>query len=72
LLQVISQILFVGFATYVKVSIAQIFRERGHKKSLVWYGTVVQAGSLTGAIIMFVMVNVCLFFVAGNPCLVCP
>nr|CAB3266298.1 solute carrier family 52, riboflavin transporter, member 3-B [Phallusia mammillata] len=70
-LMVLCQILFVGCASYVKVSIAQIFRHQGHKKSLVWYGGIVQAGSLTGALIMFPLVNVYYLFQSGIPCETC-
>ncbi|CAK8676020.1 unnamed protein product [Clavelina lepadiformis] len=67
-LMILAQILFVGSVSYIKISIAQIFRSRGHKKSLIWYGAVVQAGSLIGALIMFPMVNVYSLFISSVPC----
>ena len=68
-LQILAQIFFVGFVSFIKVSIAQMFRERGHPNSLVWYGAVVQAGSLVGAFTMFPLVNVYqLFHSVQDPC----
>uniref|UniRef100_H2XPC1 Riboflavin transporter n=1 Tax=Ciona intestinalis TaxID=7719 RepID=H2XPC1_CIOIN len=70
-LMVLSQILFVGLVSYIKVSIAQVFRLRGSRKSLVWYGAAIQAGSMTGALLIFPFVNVphLMSFVSGDPCL---
>uniref|UniRef100_H2Z2B0 Riboflavin transporter n=1 Tax=Ciona savignyi TaxID=51511 RepID=H2Z2B0_CIOSA len=70
-LMVLAQCLFVGLVSYVKVSIAQIFRTRGTIHSLVWYGAVVQAGSMTGALLIFPFVNVShlISFTSGDPCL---
>ncbi|XP_002122371.2 solute carrier family 52, riboflavin transporter, member 3-B [Ciona intestinalis] len=70
-LMVLSQILFVGLVSYIKVSIAQVFRLRGSLKSLVWYGAAIQAGSMTGALLIFPFVNVphLMSFVSGDPCL---
>ena len=66
--QVAANVLFVGIGSFIKISIAQIFRMKGKKKSLVWYGAAVQAGSMTGALIMFPMVNVYYFFQNGQAC----
>jgi len=67
-LMVAANVLFVGIGSYIKISIAQIFRMKGEKKSLVWYGAAVQAGSMAGALIMFPMVNVYYFFQNGQAC----
>ena len=61
-------ILFVGIGSYIKISVAQIFRMKGKKKSLVWYGAAVQAGSMCGALTMFPLVNVLGLFTTGNAC----
>ena len=67
LYQVAGQILWVGMASYVKVCVAQVFRERGHKHSLLWYGAVVQLGSMTGAFSLFPIVQDGTFK-SGNSC----
>nr|XP_039273002.1 solute carrier family 52, riboflavin transporter, member 3-B-like [Styela clava] len=68
ILMVISQIMFVFTTSYAKVSIGQILRERGHPKSLVWYGAFTQLGSLIGALIMFPLVNIYYLFTPGDQC----
>jgi len=67
ILMVAGQILWVGMASYVKVCVAQVFRERGHKHSLLWYGAVVQLGSMTGAFSLFPIVQDGTFK-SGNSC----
>ncbi|KAG6938500.1 solute carrier family 52 member 3, partial [Chelydra serpentina] len=54
---VISWVSFTGSLSYVKVMTGVILRSRSHS-ALVWYGAVEQLGSLTGALIMFPLVNV--------------
>ena len=61
-------VLFVGVGSYIKISIAQIFRLKGMKKSLVWYGAAVQAGSMVGAATIFPLVNVLHLFKQGSSC----
>ncbi|CAN2389908.1 riboflavin transmembrane transporter activity [Pristimantis euphronides] len=69
---VISWILFIGMLTYVKVMIGVILRSQSHS-ALVWYGAVVQLGSMIGALVMFPLVNVYGFFTSADLCnLECP
>lgn len=53
--------------TFVKVSIAGIFREEG-KKALLWIGGISQVGSAVGAIVTFVLVNVYEMFESAPTC----
>ncbi|CAL1540659.1 unnamed protein product [Lymnaea stagnalis] len=59
--------LVVFLMTYTKVSIATEFRMVG-KKALLWIGAATQAGSLAGALVTFLLVNVYHLFTVGNPC----
>uniref|UniRef100_A0A8C3RL21 Riboflavin transporter n=2 Tax=Chelydra serpentina TaxID=8475 RepID=A0A8C3RL21_CHESE len=69
---VISWVSFTGSLSYVKVMTGVILRSRSHS-ALVWYGAVEQLGSLTGALIMFPLVNVYSFFQSADYCsLQCP
>lgn len=68
IIQVLAQVLCIGTASFAKVSIAQVYREQGHKSSLLWYGAVVQLGSLTGAATVFPLVNIYHFFTSGDSC----
>ncbi|KAM4705505.1 solute carrier family 52, riboflavin transporter, member 3-B-like [Rhinophrynus dorsalis] len=65
---VLSWVLFVGILSYVKVIIGIILRDEGHS-ALVWCGAVVQLGSMLGALTMFPLVNVYMFFHSGDPCM---
>lgn len=56
-LVVAAWILVVFILTFVKVSIAGVFRQEG-KRALLWIGAISQVGSAIGAIITFVLVNV--------------
>ncbi|CAC5416174.1 SLC52A3 [Mytilus coruscus] len=60
-------ILVVFILTFVKVSIAGIFREEG-KKALLWIGGISQVGSAIGAIVTFVLVNVYEMFESAPTC----
>ncbi|XP_059177731.1 solute carrier family 52, riboflavin transporter, member 3-like [Physella acuta] len=53
--------------TYCKVSIATEFRSEG-KRALMWVGAATQAGSLVGAIVTFVLINVYKVLTVANPC----
>ncbi|CAG5120949.1 unnamed protein product [Candidula unifasciata] len=64
---ILCWILVVFVLTYTKVSIATEFREEG-KRALLWIGASTQAGSLLGAVSIFVVVNVFKLFRTGNPC----
>ncbi|CAM5095368.1 unnamed protein product [Natator depressus] len=69
---VISWVFFMGSLSYVKVMTGVILRSQSHS-ALVWYGAVEQLGSLTGALIMFPLVNVYSFFKSADYCsLQCP
>ncbi|XP_052062981.1 solute carrier family 52, riboflavin transporter, member 3-B-like isoform X1 [Mytilus californianus] len=60
-------ILVVFILTFIKVSIAGIFREEG-KKALLWIGGISQVGSAIGAIVTFVLVNVYEMFESAPTC----
>lgn len=66
-IMVLAQVFWVGLASYVKVSTAQVFRERGHKHCLLWYGAVVQLGSMCGAFTLFPIVQNG-YFKMGSSC----
>ncbi|XP_074867892.1 solute carrier family 52, riboflavin transporter, member 3 [Carettochelys insculpta] len=69
---VISWVLFTGSLSYVKVMTGVMVRSQNHS-ALVWYGAAEQLGSLTGALIMFPLVNVYSFFRSADYCsLRCP
>nr|SVE74219.1 EOG090X07AW [Daphnia barbata] len=69
-LMITSWILCVGLLTYVKVSIASIFRMEEGKgdRNLFWFGVLTQVGSAIGSIIAFLLVNVYQYFEAYYPC----
>nr|SVE77640.1 EOG090X07AW [Daphnia lumholtzi] len=69
-LMITSWILCVGLLTYVKVSIASIFRMEEGKgdRNLFWFGVFTQVGSAIGSIIAFLLVNVYQYFEAYYPC----
>ncbi|XP_047214080.1 riboflavin transporter 2-like [Girardinichthys multiradiatus] len=64
---VLAWILFVLSLSYVKVIIGVILRDEGHS-ALVWCGTVVQLGSMLGAVSMFPLVSVYRVFRSGDAC----
>ena len=69
-LQVLCWILVIFFLTYTKVCIATVFREGEHgRRDLLWVGAFTQMGSLGGALVTFVLVNVYKVFTQGNPCM---
>lgn len=53
--------------SYVKVSIAALFRQEG-KKALLWVGGISQVGSAIGALVTFLLVNVYNVFVSAPVC----
>lgn len=55
-LQVLIWMTGSGLVSYVKLSIASIFR-RKHEAGLINYGFMTQVGSLLGAMLSFVLVN---------------
>ncbi|XP_071127808.1 riboflavin transporter 2-like [Mytilus edulis] len=60
-------VLVTFLLTFVKVSIAGVFRAEG-KRALLWIGGISQVGSATGAVITFVFVNVFELFESAPPC----
>ncbi|XP_060099126.1 solute carrier family 52, riboflavin transporter, member 2 [Heteronotia binoei] len=66
-LVVISWILFMGLFSYLKVVIGSLLHEAGHS-ALVWCGTIIQVGSLVGALVMFPLTSVYYLFRSGTDC----
>ncbi|XP_076006305.1 riboflavin transporter 2-like [Genypterus blacodes] len=64
---VLVWILCVLSLSYVKVIIGVILRDEGHS-ALVWFGAVVQLGSMFGAVSTFPLVSVYELFRSGDPC----
>ncbi|KAH9507716.1 hypothetical protein Btru_053522 [Bulinus truncatus] len=64
---IVSWALAVFLLTYSKVAIATALRSKG-KRSLLWVGAASQAGSLAGAFVTFLLVNVYKLFQPANPC----
>lgn len=60
-------ILFVSLMTFSKVSIATLFRKDG-KRALLWCGAVTQVGSVLGAIVTYLLVNVFTIFQSAPAC----
>ncbi|GFN77968.1 solute carrier family 52, riboflavin transporter, member 2 [Plakobranchus ocellatus] len=66
---VLCWVLVVFFLTYTKVCIATVFRKGGRgPRALLWVGAFTQIGSLAGALVTFLLVNVYKVFTQGNPC----
>lgn len=59
--QVMISVSAFAIATYVKVAIGAVMREKG-RKHLLWFGVCTQVGSCIGALSMFAPVNVYKFF----------
>ncbi|XP_054840438.1 solute carrier family 52, riboflavin transporter, member 2 [Eublepharis macularius] len=66
-LVVISWVLFMGLFSYLKVVIGSLLHEAGHA-ALVWCGTIIQVGSLVGALIMFPLTSIYHLFRSGMDC----
>ncbi|XP_072266688.1 solute carrier family 52, riboflavin transporter, member 2 [Pyxicephalus adspersus] len=66
-LVVLAWSLFMGFLSYLKVVIGSLLHEAGHS-ALLWCGSVIQAGSLIGALLMFPMVSFYHLFQSGRDC----
>ncbi|XP_076449297.1 riboflavin transporter 2-like [Babylonia areolata] len=64
---VTAWVLVVFFLTYTKISIAAILREEG-RRALLWCGAFTQIGSLVGALVTFVFVNVYGVFQQASLC----
>lgn len=66
-LVVTSWILFTGSISYIKMSIASLFR-REEGRALVWCGAAQQMGSAVGSVIIFILVNYSGIFHSYSPC----
>ncbi|KAK3085978.1 hypothetical protein FSP39_011533 [Pinctada imbricata] len=53
--------------SYVKVSIATVFRREG-RKALLWIGAMTQVGSLVGALTMYILINAVQLFKSADYC----
>ncbi|XP_071089327.1 riboflavin transporter 2-like [Haliotis cracherodii] len=67
ILIVTAWVVCVFILSYVKVSLASLFRVEG-KKGLLHCGVATQVGSAIGGAAMFVLVNVLNLFKSANPC----
>ncbi|KAK3601662.1 hypothetical protein CHS0354_038225 [Potamilus streckersoni] len=67
ILAVAAWVVIYLLLTFVKVTIATLFRFEG-RKALLWCGAVTQVGSAIGAAVMFVIVNVYALFQQKYPC----
>lgn len=65
--QIFMWILYFGCASYVKLSIAAVLRNRGNK-GLYYYGCITQIGSTAGALIGFYLINVVQLLKSYEPC----
>ncbi|XP_069112336.1 solute carrier family 52, riboflavin transporter, member 3-B-like isoform X2 [Argopecten irradians] len=64
---VLAWVLFTALISFSKVSIATLFRKEG-KRALLWCGAMTQLGSVIGAIITYILVNVLTIFESAPPC----
>jgi hypothetical protein len=64
---VVSWVIATGLITYIKVSIASVFRLEGGR-ALFWCGAVQQAGSAIGALLFFFIINYTDTFTSYSPC----
>ncbi|XP_060873247.1 riboflavin transporter 2 isoform X2 [Metopolophium dirhodum] len=60
-------VLFFGCASYVKLSIAAVLRNKGNR-GLFLYGCITQIGSTAGALIGFYLINIVQLLNSYNPC----
>ncbi|XP_064640248.1 solute carrier family 52, riboflavin transporter, member 3-B-like [Lineus longissimus] len=64
---VLVWIVFTSINSFIKVTIASIFRDEG-RKALIWCGGITQAGSAVGALTTFFLVNKLHLFKSIPPC----
>ncbi|KAL8608424.1 hypothetical protein ACOMHN_002657 [Nucella lapillus] len=64
---VTSWVLAVFFLTYTKICMASMLREEG-RRALLWCGAFSQVGSLVGALVTFVLVNIYAMFQQASLC----
>ncbi|XP_075217538.1 solute carrier family 52, riboflavin transporter, member 3-A-like isoform X2 [Lycorma delicatula] len=62
-----SWVLCCGLVSYVKLSIAALFRREGGQ-GLFWYGAVTQAGAFVGSITVFYLINYAQLLKSYDPC----
>lgn len=60
-------VLFTGCASYVKLSIAAVFRNKGNR-GLFHYGCITQIGSTMGALVGFYLINIVELLKSYEPC----
>lgn len=60
-------VLFAGCASYVKLSIAAVFRNSGNR-GLFYYGCITQIGSTIGALVGFYLINIVQLLKSYEPC----
>lgn len=65
--KVLAWIIYSGLCTYSKVAIAGLLRPHG-QRPLFWYGAATQMGSLLGAIVGYLAVNIYNLFTVYQPC----
>lgn len=63
----VSWVIATGLITYIKVSVASIFRLEGGR-ALFWCGAVQQMGSAVGALLFFFIINYTHTFTSYSPC----
>lgn len=67
---ILSWILLMGVISYLKLVIVSLLKHISSSNVLFNIGIVMQAGSASGAIISFILINFTDYFVAYNPCTV--
>nr|XP_012221372.1 PREDICTED: solute carrier family 52, riboflavin transporter, member 3-A-like [Linepithema humile] len=67
---ILSWILLMGVISYLKLVIVSLLKQVSSSNALFNIGVVMQAGSASGAIISFILINFTDYFVAYNPCTV--
>ncbi|OWF37357.1 solute carrier family 52, riboflavin transporter, member 3-B-like [Mizuhopecten yessoensis] len=66
-LMISAWVIMGSLMTFSKLSIASILRQEG-KRALIWCGAVTQIGSLIGAVLSYVLVNVLTLFESAPVC----
>ncbi|XP_033754573.1 solute carrier family 52, riboflavin transporter, member 3-B-like [Pecten maximus] len=64
---IIAWVTFTALISYSKVSIATFFRKEG-KQALLWCGALTQVGSVIGALLTYLLVNVWTIFESAPAC----
>lgn len=67
---ILSWILLMGVISYLKLVIVSLLKYVSSSNALFNIGIVMQAGSASGAILSFILINFTDYFVAYNPCTV--